>query len=198
MGKQTQRQHARLRTVADMPDEKTDTCCLPHGGEAGLKLGCNHFLCSLDLLKLIKFSTQLLKPVITCPMCRKMEILDELLVSKAVNEQPFKCAVFKCACTNSTCSSFTAAVLRPCKAHGNYLCVTCPGAKNGAHLHTITRGGEGTSDTPDWSVPGWGMDEEEFLDSLTGFRQRSATPLTPADILILRAARAGGFNPYPA
>ena len=52
-------------------------------------------------------------------------------------------------------------------------------------------------DGPNWNQPGWGMSEEEFLNVVQGF-SRLRGPLTTADILGLRDARAAGFNPYPS
>ena len=196
MGKQTKRHKAESSTVA-MPDSsELPICCLPHCETPGHKLACGHVLCGLDLLKMTQFSSQLNKLVLTCPMCRKMDFLDEQIVSKSLNEQPLRSAVFKCACSNKNCDRMVPAFMRPCKSHGQYNCDACVGLgeKGASYMQLNSRDDD---DGPNWNQPGWGMSEEEFLNVVQGF-SRQHGPLTTADILGLRDARAAGFNPYPA
>ena len=192
MGKQ-KRHKAESST---MPDSSEHLCCLPHCETPGHKLACGHMLCGLDLLKMTQFSTQLSKLVLTCPMCRKMDFLDYSIVSKSLNEQPLKSAVFKCACSNKHCDRMIPAFIRPCKSHGAYNCDACVGlgSKGASYMQLISRDDD---DGPNWNQPGWGMSEEEFLNVIQGFRRQHG-PLTADDISGLRAARAAGFNPYPS
>ena len=176
MGKQSKRQRASAHAEVPMVPETT-VCCLPHCEERGHKLLCGHALCTMDCLKLTKFSDQIVEMIISCPMCRKLEILDERFVSKLVDELPFKCAVFKCYCSCPDCKSFTTAILRPCRSHGNHLCQVCPGG-TGAHLHTITRGehkeetrAEAQAVTLDFTIPGWGLSDEMFELMLHTYRR---------------------------
>ena len=180
MGKK--RQHASSRDADMTPDT---ICSLPHCEEAGHQLGCGHALCCLDLLKLTQYATQIKRLLITCPMCRKMEILDDTLVSQLLNETPLRCATFKCACADKHCDRVIPAFLRCCKAHGTYLCESCVGLKNnGSYLQLVAspdgdRDGHGEahqedreeeSSTP-FHTPNWGMTDQQFEDFLRTYKQ---------------------------
>ena len=160
MGKQTKRHKAESSTMPDSSEE-LPICCLPHCETPGHKLACGHVLCGLDLLKMTQFSTQLSKLLLTCPMCRKMEILDEQIVSKSLNEQPLRSAVFKCACSNKHCDRMIPAFIRPCKSHGQYNCDACVGLgnKGASYMQLNSRDDD---DGPNWNQPGWGMSEGVF------------------------------------
>ena len=132
MGKQTFRQNAKKAREAEEvvnPAEVRDAfCCLPHCDEPGVKIECGHSLCGLDLLKLTKYAGQIERFTITCPMCRKLYIVDQHLIIEIMDKHlPFRCATFKCSCNTPSCKRCYNAVLRPCKSHGNYTCRVCCG-----------------------------------------------------------------------
>ena len=88
MGKQTQRKEAKRAREADSveapntmeegvaDEENPNNCCLPHCGSPGEKLRCGHRLCGQDFLKLTRFIFPVQNFTITCPICRKMDILE--------------------------------------------------------------------------------------------------------------------------
>ena len=69
------------------------------------------------------------KLVLTCPMCREMQFINDITVMKALNDLPFKTAAFNCPCENKRCHKYTTVALRPCSAHRIYLCELCKEGK---------------------------------------------------------------------
>ena len=134
MGKQTKRQNAKKAREADdvieNPAEvrEDSLCCLPHCGEPGEKLTCDHLLCGMDMLKLTRYVAQLKEFRLTCPMCRKISLVHPNLLMKLMAKHlEFKCASFKCGCVRKLCDRSYHAILHPCAKHASYTCKVCLG-----------------------------------------------------------------------
>jgi hypothetical protein len=208
MAKQTQRRKAKRAREADI-DEANDAednpnnCCIPHCDTPGEKLRCGHRLCGQDFLKLTRFIFSVQKFTVTCPICRKMDILEAWDMQKAVSNLPFRCIVVPCACNESSCEKFAFAFTRPCKSHNNYTCELCRNLeKKGPELRVSLKdyGDEGCqfrdpfaepgwsmpdeAFEPNYSQPGWGIPDEAFELIAQGFRQRF-----PADETYIRRVR---------
>ena len=207
MAKQRQRQKAKRAREANVVNEaNTDetsadeddpnNCCIPHCDTPGEKLRCGHRLCGQDFLKLTRFIFSVQKFCITCPICRKMDILEAWDMQKAVSDLPFRCIVVPCACNEPSCEKFAFAFTRPCKSHNNYTCELCRNLKKkGPELRISLKdyGDEGcrTQDDP-YSQPGWGIPDEAFELIVQGFRQRF--PADETCIGRVREARRRGVD----
>ena len=156
MAKQTQRQKAKKAREADASE---DICCLPHCDAPGVPLECGHKLCVQDLLKLVRYSSQIEQYVISCPMCRQVELVHCDEIGRMLNELPFRCAVFQCGCRDPACKKYTMTMLRPCRSHKIYLCQACKDLGTvGSHLRSVTREDDEAKErtTPDniYTTPG--------------------------------------------
>ena len=196
MAKQTQRRKAKRAREANLIDEappaepdedNPNNCCIPHCDTPGEKLRCGHRLCGQDFLKLTRFIFSVQKFTVTCPICRKMDILKAWDMQKAVSDLPFRSIVVPCACNESSCEKFAFAFTRPCKSHNNYTCELCRNLeKKGPELRVSLKdyGDEGCQFRDPFSEPGWGIPDEAFELIVQGFRQRF-----PADEVHIRSVR---------
>ena len=218
MGKQTQRKKAKLAREANsveapntideaVAEDEDANCCIPHCDTPGEKLRCGHRLCGQDFLKLTRFIFPVEKFSITCPICRKMDILEAWDMQKAVSDLPFRCIVVPCACNEPSCEKFAFAFTRPCKSHNNYTCELCRNLeRKGPELRISLKdyGDEGCrmqddphsepGRGPNYSQPGWGV-PDEYIEIIAEC-MRSSLPGAEAYIRRLREARRQG-RPIP-
>ena len=204
MAKQRQRQKAKRAREANIDDEappaepdedNPDNCCIPHCDTPGEKLRCGHRLCGQDFLKLTRFIFSVQKFTITCPICRKMDILEAWDMQKAVSDLPFRCIVVPCACNEPSCEKFAFAFTRPCKSLNNYTCELCRNlGTKGPQLRISLKDyndDDGIIIPEDhYLQPGWGMPDDAFEIIVQGFRQRF--PGNEAYLRRVREARRQG------
>jgi hypothetical protein len=176
-----------LRDVhVEADEDNPNNCCIPHCDTPGEKLRCGHRLCGQDFLKLTRYIFSVQKFCITCPICRKMDILEAWDMQKAVSDLPFRCIVVPCACNEHSCEKFAFAFTRPCKSHNNYTCELCRNLeRKGPELRISLKdyGNEGCrmQDDP-YSQPDWGMPDEAFETLVEMIRQQTGA----TDIAITR------------
>ena len=216
MGKQTQKKNAKRAREANLIDEappaepdedNPNNCCIPHCDTPGEKLRCGHRLCGQDFLKLTRFIFSVQKFCITCPICRKMDLLEAWDMQKAVSDLPFRCIVVPCACNEHSCEKFAFAFTRPCKSHNNYACELCRNMeRKGPELRVSLKdyGDEGCRMEddpysepgwgPNYSQPGWGV-PDECIETIEECLRRSL-PGAEAYITRFREARRQG-RPIP-
>ena len=142
MGKQTTRQMAKRKAealaappqAASLETAFSETasielCCLPYcEADGDEKLPCNHRLCPLDLLTLAKFTGNLGRFVVACPICRQEHLMHMDRFLEPVSKMPFKCAKFDCACTLKNCKRSSVFVVEACDTHKSYSCKVCVGS----------------------------------------------------------------------
>ena len=204
MGKQTQRKKAKLAREADnveapntidkaVAEDEDANCCIPHCDTPGEKLRCGHRLCGQDFLKLTRYIFSVQKFCITCPICRKMDILEAWDMQKAVSDLPFRCIVVPCACNEPSCEKFAFAFTRPCKSHNNYTCELCRNLeRKGPELRISLKDYGNDPHEDHFSQPGWGMPDAAFEEIARGFRR--VFPGEEAYIRRVREARMQGRN----